>query len=364
LREALEALKPNGTVPFGRPEWLGFRAMWLRYVECLDQDATCRELGVSRASFYRYHRDAFEAITSILWQRYLRHAPAAATAPPPGRACPAADEAVRLAQAAQRTPVSLADILAGVQRTILPLLTRRGIALHIDAPSELPTVIGDPALLRQGVLNVLTAALQCVRGDAIYLSLELANGSAVWRISGVDVSRLTPETLTGTTDWAMSRELLSVYGGRLTIERHTEPGAIILTLPACTAATILVIDDDGDTIALFRRYLEGEGFRLWTAQSSQEAESWLVQGTPDLVLLDVLMPREDGWDILQQLHTAPPTAHTPVIICSVLSQPQLALSLGASAVLQKPVNREELGMAIRQALRPPGSAATAPRAGS
>lgn len=163
MREALEALKPNGTVPFGRPEWLGFRAMWLRYVECLDQDATCRELGVSRASFYRYHRDAFEAITSILWQRYLRHAPAAATAPPPGRACPAADEAVRLAQAAQRTPVSLADILAGVQRTILPLLTRRGIALHIDAPSELPTVIGDPALLRQGVLNVLTAALQCVR---------------------------------------------------------------------------------------------------------------------------------------------------------------------------------------------------------
>ena len=113
-----------------------------------------------------------------------------------------------------------------------------------------------------------------------------------------------------------------------------------------------------------QRYLDREGFRLWTAQSSEEAEAWLARGTPDVILLDVLMPREDGWDILQQLRTSPATASTPVIICSVLSQPQLALSLGASAVLQKPISREALVMAIRQALPLAGSGATARPAGS
>ncbi len=364
LREALEALKPNGSLPFGRPEWLGYRAMWLRYVECLDQGETCRELGVSRASFYRHHRDAFEAITSILWERFIRQRPADAIGVPEERSSPAADEAVRLAQAARRTPVSMADIVEGVQRTIGPLMARRGIALHIDAPGDLPAIVGDPALLRQVVLNVLTAAIECVARDALFLSLELNDGSALWRISGIDLSRLTPAAAAGPADLAMSRELLSVYGGRLSLERDAGGGSIVLTLPACTVSTVMVIDDDADTIALFQRYLDGEGFRLWTAQSGEEAGAFLATGIPDVVLLDVLMPREDGWDILQQLRTSPATADTPVIICSVLSQPQLALSLGASAVLQKPVSREALVMAIRQALPAAGSGATARPAGS
>lgn len=339
--------------------------MWLRYVECLDQDATCRELGVSRASFYRHHRDAFDAITSILWEQYLRRA-SADTAPvsQEERSCPAADVAVRLAQVAARTPVSMSDIIEGVQRTIRPLMTRRGLTLHVDAPADLPAVVGDPALLRQVVLNVLTASIECVEGDALTLSLELTNGTAVWRIARVDVSHLTPVAVAETTDLAMSRELLSVYGGTLTIERGAGAGCIVLTLPVCAASTVLVIDDDGDTIALFQRYLDGEGLRLWSARSSEEAESRLARGTPDVILLDVLMPREDGWDILQQLRTSPATANTPVIICSVLSQPQLALSLGASAVLQKPVSRESLVLAIRRALPAAGSGASARPASS
>lgn len=362
LREALEALKPDGTLPYGRPEWLGYRVMWLRYVECLDQDAACGELGLSRASFYRHHRDAFEATTGILWERFRRGGASVAAEPAERPASPA-EEAVRLAQVTRRTPVSLADLLEGVRRTIGPLMARRGIALHVDAPDELPTIAGDPALLRQLVLNVLTTAIECVERDALYLSLALTDGTAVWRISGIDASRLTPGAAAGRAEMEMSRGLLSVYGGRLSIERHRESGSIVLTLPASAVRTVMVIDDDADTIALFQRYLDREGYLLWTAQSSEEAEVLLRRGTPDVILLDVLMPREDGWDILQQLRTSPATVSTPVIICSVLSQPQLALSLGASAVLQKPVSREALVLAIRQTLPPADSEATARPAG-
>jgi len=71
------------------------------------------------------------------------------------------------------------------------------------------------------------------------------------------------------------------------------------------------------------------------------------------------MPREDGWDVLQQLRTSPATVSTPVIICSVLSQPQLAVSLGASAVLSKPLSREALLTAIGQVLPPEDSVGSA-----
>ena len=68
------------------------------------------------------------------------------------------------------------------------------------------------------------------------------------------------------------------------------------------------------------------------------------------MLLDVLMPQEDGWDILQSLKTLPETASIPVVICSVLSQPHLALALGAAEVLRKPISEETLLATVKKVL--------------
>ena len=62
------------------------------------------------------------------------------------------------------------------------------------------------------------------------------------------------------------------------------------------------------------------------------------------------MPRLDGWMILQRLKTLPETAHIPVVICSVLSQEHLALSLGAVQVLRKPVSSETLINTVEELL--------------
>jgi CheY-like chemotaxis protein len=63
---------------------------------------------------------------------------------------------------------------------------------------------------------------------------------------------------------------------------------------------------------------------------------------PDAITLDVMMPNVDGWQVLRGLANAPATANIPVIICSVLKEPELAFSLGARAYLKKPVDRLEL----------------------
>ncbi|MCS7062316.1 MAG: response regulator, partial [Anaerolineae bacterium] len=64
--------------------------------------------------------------------------------------------------------------------------------------------------------------------------------------------------------------------------------------------------------------------------------------TPAAIILDVMMPEVDGWQILQELRRRPLTARTPIIICSVFNNPALALSLGATRYLLKPVRRDDV----------------------
>ena len=74
----------------------------------------------------------------------------------------------------------------------------------------------------------------------------------------------------------------------------------------------------------------------------------LSRRLPDLILLDVLLPRQDGWIILKALKSQARTAHIPVVVCSVIAQPELALALGAAEVLTKPISPEALLAAVHR----------------
>ena len=352
LAETIESLRPDPAVPFGRPEWLSYRVMRLRYMESLSQDEICQELGIGRTSCYRHHQEALEAVVSILWERVGRNAAAEGAALAPGEL--AREEAVKVARAAQREAVSLSEILEGVKLTIQPLAERQGIALAIKAPPSLPVTYGDPAMLRQIVLNVLTEGMALAAGRTLELRVTLGDREAIWQVRGLDELRIG-DLAQGAGSFLVSRSLLSVYGGRFWIER--EEGAFVLSFAVPTARpwTVLIIDDDLETIDLYRRYLSARQLVVQVARRGEEMASFLAEATPDLILLDVLMPREDGWNILQRLKNTPETANIPVVICSVLSQPHLALALGAAAVLQKPIAQETLLGAVQNLLAQEGS---------
>jgi len=83
---------------------------------------------------------------------------------------------------------------------------------------------------------------------------------------------------------------------------------------------------------------------------------------PDVIVLDVLMPGRDGWEVLQQLKSTPETRDIPVIVCSVWRDPDLALTLGAAEFIRKPLTRPRLLEALARVLprtagaeSPPGS---------
>ncbi|MHB9092526.1 MAG: response regulator, partial [Chloroflexota bacterium] len=149
----------------------------------------------------------------------------------------------------------------------------------------------------------------------------------------------------------VSRRLLELQGGEATVEDGRTGGAVVrVSLPFVRLRRVLLVDDNPDTLRLFGRYLEGQGYRVLVAQDGSEGIRLALQEQPDAVVLDVMMPAQDGWEVLQVLSNRVETADIPVIICSVIAQRDLALSLGAVDLLAKPVNLPSLAEALSRCL--------------
>jgi CheY-like chemotaxis protein len=113
-------------------------------------------------------------------------------------------------------------------------------------------------------------------------------------------------------------------------------------------STLLVIDDNEGIADLIKRFLAGSDVRVVPAMTGMEGVQLASEIEPDAILLDVMMPHMDGWEVLQILRSRPATSHIPVIICSVFNDSELARSLGASASISKPIKREDVIAALKK----------------
>jgi two-component system OmpR family response regulator len=116
-------------------------------------------------------------------------------------------------------------------------------------------------------------------------------------------------------------------------------------LPAVWAqrASILVVDDDAVVLDMVGSFLREEGFEVATAENGREAFDRLRAGRPDLIVLDLLMPVEDGWQTLEKLRSHPIAATVPVILLSASQQlNEQARRLRVDDFLPKPFDMQEL----------------------
>jgi CheY-like chemotaxis protein len=168
---------------------------------------------------------------------------------------------------------------------------------------------------------------------------------------------------------AMVKLLAELHGGSVAVEsavgegscftvwlplRAAGPGAVAsdaaLTTPAVEARTgartALVVEDDDKSAELIRVQLEAEGFAVLHAATAEAALALAVQQPLVLITLDIMLPHMDGWEFLGRIKQMPALSGIPVVIISIVAERNKGFALGAAAVMQKPISREELYEAL------------------
>ena len=118
-------------------------------------------------------------------------------------------------------------------------------------------------------------------------------------------------------------------------------------------AKILVADDDPAILELVRINLEARGYQVLTVDNGADAIRIAIREKPDLLILDVLMPEVDGYEVMRVLKESPETAHIPIVVLTVYASDAGAMvswMQGAESYLAKPFNPEELLMVVDRLL--------------
>ena len=121
------------------------------------------------------------------------------------------------------------------------------------------------------------------------------------------------------------------------------------------ATKILVVDDDVNICDLLRLYFEKEGYEVKTASDGAEGISYFKMYEPDIVLLDIMLPKKDGWQVCREIREI---SSKPIIMITAKGEAfdrVLGLELGADDVITKPFDMKEVSARIRAVLRRYGS---------
>ena len=361
LLEAIEQLKPDGPVsPFAK-EQRPYVLLYGRYVQGLETHELLEELAISLRQLRREQKRALQAVSDLLWDRWAEElSPELSLAE--ARQAMAEAEAAQLINQAQLEDFDLTVVIGGVLAILAPVAENNLTEIINQWPSQLPPVRANRMILRQALLGLLSYALDQAVGGKIWITGE-GQGEISLQIKSRGSVHSQKRTGVGLN---ISEQLISSLGGRIEFmetspSHHTLPSQktssspnqtvdwqVTLYLPQAQDIPILVVDDNVGLINLFRRYLAGQRYRVLEAHTSTEIAELIQQTRPNLIVLDVMMPEQDGWEVLQDLQANAETRDIPILICSVLNEPKIALALGASDYLLKPVTQDALLSKVEQ----------------
>ena len=352
LIAAIGALNPGPGVPFRAPHARLYNLLHLHYVEGMTIREAAHELGISVRQMYRDLRRGEESVAAMLWARrptLFRQEPRAT------QLSSVQAEMARLE--AHPRPTDVRALLLRAQEAVECMASQRAVSLDVEVPSGPVVVPADPVVARQVLISVLSHAVQQAQPGTLHLVLTCdgPRAAAIESCStgeeqAVITLRYLPES--SGADAPVVSPVVAQLADRLgwAMRQEDQPGSLrtVALYMAAHGPTVLVIDDNEGLVDLLERYLTDQACRVMAAASGREGLRLVQEVTPDAIVLDVMMPEMDGWELLQRLRANQQTASIPVIICSVINDPELAYSLGVSLFLPKPVSRDDVLGALRQ----------------
>jgi signal transduction histidine kinase/DNA-binding response OmpR family regulator len=272
-------------------------------------------------------------------------------------------------------PFELDALVRQTVESVQPLADQKGQVLKLTLASV--SIDADPSRIRQILLNLVSNAIKftdpggeiqvCVTldGDDVQLAVSdtgrgipKADYERIFEAFQQGDGPLTATHHEGTgLGLALSRQLVEAHGGRIDLTSEVGKGSEFTVhlplhrlesdadMPPALAPgkpRVLVIEDDPAAAELLRVHLDGAGYAVLIATAGRQGVSWAAQTRPDAILLDILLPDIDGWEVLQRLKSDARTRAIPVMVVSVVDDRQLGMALGAVDYVVKPIAREPL----------------------
>ena len=372
LLDGVESLRPTRDTPQGSRAWRVYQILRRRYTEGLSQRQVAGDLGLSIRQLQREEKLAREMLADHLWLAYhLEENALQVAAAEPDEDQETVEEAPvqsvqeELEWLRSSVPLQLTDVgelIQEVLETVEPLMALPEITAVVQPEGERHVALR-AAIVRQALLDILSTAIRYAQDGRLHIQTELPPQQVLIRVSaypgrepfgrGHTQANLQSESL------AMAAQLIQLCNGSLHWDTaHGAPPELgakftaTIVLPAPEQTLVLVVDDNADALQLAQRYLSNTRYLFIGTQDAARGLELAAELGPAAVLLDVMMPGRDGWTLLGQLREHPKTGHIPVIVCTILSQRELALALGAAGFIRKPVKRAELLSMLGQLVAP------------
>ncbi len=298
----------------------------------------------------------------------------------------------------------VAELIVEVASTIQPLVVKNANTLHIECAADLGVMHADQIKVRQGLFNLLSNAVKFTQKGTVTLDANRQNMDGhewiIFRVTDTGIGLSADQIVKLFQDFtqadasttrkfggtglglALTRRFCQMMGGDVTV--HSIPGegsVFTIKLPAAVyetkleapakdvrtdavsvsaadgtwneplpldASCVLVIDDDPVQRNLIERFLSKEGFCVRMADSGAAGLRLARQMRPVAITLDVMMPEMDGWSVLAELKADAVLRDIPVIMLTMVDDPERGFALGAAEYATKPVDRTRLSQILKK----------------
>jgi len=296
--------------------------------------------------------------------------------------------------------VSAPEIISSVCTVMKGQAQKRGITFEIRFPDDLPPFPGDPVRVKQVLYNLLSNAVKFSHdGGAVEIRAAVVETEAsplerpamVFEVQdhgiGIDPSKHAAifeefEQADGTTTrkyggtglgLALVRRFMEMHGGQVRVDSRLGEGCTfavffplegpegdrppvirppVVSLDGPEGRRVLIVEDDPTA---FENLAGGLAERSWLpvrARDAEEALRLVRVIRPVVILLDIVLPGMDGWELLKRLKADPESRDIPVIVVSLMENRELGLTLGAVDYFVKPVRPSALALRLRELIPP------------
>ncbi|MBI5869502.1 MAG: response regulator [Actinobacteria bacterium] len=283
--------------------------------------------------------------------------------------------------------ISIPQVMEDIRKLGHPFAAQRRVWLEVKPSEQLPLILADAGKVKRILYNLVSNAIKFTHeGGRVILEAHVVDGMVEISVTdtGIGISAEDQKKIftefqqlekahtrkyegTG-VGLALSRKLVEMHGGQIWVESElgkgskftfslpmtpgrrrqsdwnqgAEPQPLIEPETVQGQPLVLVVEDDQQTSELIGLWLNEASYRVAHAYNGEQALRLAKELKPYVITLDILLPKIDGWQVLQELKADPETRDIPVIVISILERSRRAMELGAFDCFVKPIEKKEL----------------------